>query len=382
MSGYFLKYSNYKFKTEMINQMIIKCKPCGRQYRIDNNKFTGNQMLLICPHCKSETIVAKPREEIEPKETAPLSNSDTPSDLRPKLKPNRERSSKFHRFKLRAENQPVLNSIIRNKTNLTVGKKLLMVFLIFIFFTGSILTVVYMMLVPSLMHNQLDLRTSSISHSLSAAVQEPLLTKNYVVVNQTAEINASLPGVAYVYVLDKKHNVVAGIFGDKKRFEPDFIDKANIVGFPMEISSLNNLPFDKVESSLDYQVGGQKIHDVAVRIGHGSEAAHVGLFTENAENTVRKSLIPLLIVLIVFTLLGCLSFLLVARTISTPIQSLTQAAERLSLGEIDSPIQVRGSGEIRDLAASLERMRFSIKEAINRLKRISTVDEQIAKTGT
>jgi methyl-accepting chemotaxis protein len=208
------------------------------------------------------------------------------------------------------------------------------------------------------------------------------LTKNYVVVNQAAEINAKLPGIAYVYVLNKKHSVVAGIFGDKKRFNPDFIDKTDRFGFPKEISSLNKIPFDKVESSLDYQVGGQKIHDVAVRIGHGNEAAHVGLFTENAENTVRRSLIPLLIVLIVFTLLGCLSFLLVARTISTPIRSLTQAAERLSLGEIESPIQVRGSGEIRDLAASLERMRFSIKEAINRLKRISTVDEHIAKTGT
>jgi predicted Zn finger-like uncharacterized protein len=366
----------------MTNQMIIKCKPCGKNYRINSNKFTSNQMLLICPHCKSETIVAKPREEIESNEAFDLSNSDRPSGPHPNLKPDKKRSSKLPRFKLEMGNQTLLNSIKKNKTNLTVGKKLLLVFLIFIFFTGSILTVVYMMLVPSLMHNQLNLRTSSISHSLSAAVQEPLLTKNYVVVNQTAEINAKLPGVAYVYVLDKKHNVVAGMFGDKKRFRPDFIDKANEFGFPKEISSLNKIPSDKAESSLDYQVGGQKIHDVAVRIGHGSETAHVGLFTENAENTVRKSLIPLLIVLIVFTLLGCLSFLLVARTISTPIQSLTQAAERLSLGEIDSPIQVRGSGEIRDLAASLERMRFSIKEAINRLKRISTVDEQIAKTGT
>ena len=372
--------------------MIIKCKLCGKQYRIDSNKFTGNQMLLICPNCKRETVVLKPREEIESNEEFVSSNSNAATDSQsklvpnsasnPKLKPDRERPSKSPISKLKTKNRTGLNSIIKNNINLTVGKKLLLVFLIFIFFTASILTVVYMMLVPSLMHNQLNLRTSSISHSLSAAVQEPLLTKNYMVVNQAVEMNAKLPGVAYVYVLNKKHNVVAGILGDKKRFKPDFIDKANTFGFPKEISSLNKISSGKDESSLDYQVGGQKIHDVAVRIGHGSEAAHVGLFTENAERTVRKSLIPLLIVLIVFTLLGCLGFLLVARTISTPIQSLTQAAERLSLGEIDIPIQVRGSGEIRDLAASLERMRFSIKEAINRLKRISTVDEQITKTGT
>jgi HAMP domain-containing protein len=68
-------------------------------------------------------------------------------------------------------------------------------------------------------------------------------------------------------------------------------------------------------------------------------------------------------------LIGSLSFFLVARTISAPIRSLTRAAEKISLGEIDRPIDVKGGGEIGELAASLERMRFSIKAAMNRLRR-------------
>jgi methyl-accepting chemotaxis protein len=75
------------------------------------------------------------------------------------------------------------------------------------------------------------------------------------------------------------------------------------------------------------------------------------------------------LILTVIGFLGYLSFLLVARTISTPIRLLTKAAEKISLGEIDLPIEVKGGGEIGELAASLERMRFSIKTAINRIKR-------------
>jgi methyl-accepting chemotaxis protein len=140
-------------------------------------------------------------------------------------------------------------------------------------------------------------------------------------------------------------------------------------GFPKEISNQNQIPNGQKESSLDFSIGGQKIHDVAVLIGDTGGEAHVGLFTEDVEKAIRNSLIPLLVLLVAIALLGSLSFFLVARTISSPIRLLTQAAEKISLGDIDLPIGVKGGGEIGELAASLERMRFSIKAAMNRLRR-------------
>jgi HAMP domain-containing protein len=226
-----------------------------------------------------------------------------------------------------------------------------------------------MKFVPSLMYEQVNLRTYSISRSLGTAIQQPLLIKNYLLVNKMAETNANLPGVAYVSVLNKRGVVIAGILGDEKRFDPTFIDRVKESGFPKEISTQNRIPSGKNESAMDYSVGGQKIHDVAVMIGDTGGEAHVGLFTEDVERAVQKSLVPLLVFLGVIAFLGGVSHLLVARTISVPIRSLTTAAEKISLGEIDLPIEVRGGGEIGDLAASLERMRFSIKAAMNRLRR-------------
>lgn len=57
-----------------------------------------------------------------------------------------------------------------------------------------------------------------------------------------------------------------------------------------------------------------------------------------------------------------LSFVL-ARTITRKINHLTTVTERISLGKIDTPIEVRGSDEVARLAAALERMRESLRIA-------------------
>jgi HAMP domain-containing protein len=254
-------------------------------------------------------------------------------------------------------------------TNLTIGKRLLLLFTLFFIAMGSVLTFVYMKYVPALMHNQINLRTFSISTSFSAAIQQPLLVKNYLLVNKIAEANARLPGVAYVAVINKKGIVVAGIIGDQMRFNTVFVQKVEEEGFPQDMALHNRIPTGKSENAMDLSMGGQKIHDVAVSIGDTGGESHVGLFVEDVEKEVRESLTPLLMLLTAMALIGGISFFLVAKTISTPIKTLTQAAERISLGEIDFPIKVKTKGEIGDLAASLDRMRSSIKVAISRLQK-------------
>lgn len=353
--------------------MIYQCKQCGKKYRVDDNKLVKDHMFFKCSNCENIIKVIKQKNRsIDPHNSAvPFLNKsimiNTPYQT---LENNEDITSE----NLYSGDKTRIGQILKmaHLTDITVNKKLLFVFLIFFMLTISIVTTIYMMLVPSLVNYQIDLRTYSISHSFSAAVQEPLLTKNYLIVNKIAEINAKLPGVAYVSVLNDKGIIVAGIFGNKKRFDPNFIKKVDGSGFPTEISTQNRIPMDKNESALDYLIGGKKIHDVAVRIGDTGGEAHVGIFiedTENEKSTARKSLTPFLLSLAAITVLGCLSFFLVARSISIPIQSLTQAAEKISLGEIDIPVKVKGSGEIRELATSLERMRFSVNTALNRLHR-------------
>lgn len=360
--------------------MIVRCEECGKKYRIDETKLKGEKARVKCKSCDSVIEIIKP-EPVEEKEqisedlvsltsisgTAPKDET-LAQEFRPPISEEPVRKQPPAGLKSGLKQKDVSKRKTSGLRGLSIGIKLLLMFLVSVIIMGSVLAFVYLKYVPSLMSEQIGLRTYSISRSFSAAVLQPLLLRNYLRVNQTAENNSKLPGVAYISVLNKKGIVIAGIFGDLKRFSPDFAARVKKQGFPKEIPLQNRIPRGKKESAKDLIVGGQKIHDVAVPIGNTGGEAHVGIFTEDVDKAVRESMIPLLIILAAMAILGSLSFLMVARNISGPIRSLTDEAQRISLGEIDHPISVKGGGEIAELAASLERMRFSVQSAIERLR--------------
>jgi HAMP domain-containing protein len=61
--------------------------------------------------------------------------------------------------------------------------------------------------------------------------------------------------------------------------------------------------------------------------------------------------------------------LLFARSISSSIVRLTEAADTISLGEFDVPVERKSNDELGDLAEALERMRISLRSALERLRR-------------
>jgi len=74
-------------------------------------------------------------------------------------------------------------------------------------------------------------------------------------------------------------------------------------------------------------------------------------------------------------LLGCTVLLVLvisyvsARTIVRPIMSLTDAAERMSLGDLNVKIDIKSKDEIGLLAQAIGRMQTSLRLAMNRLRR-------------
>jgi HAMP domain-containing protein len=56
-----------------------------------------------------------------------------------------------------------------------------------------------------------------------------------------------------------------------------------------------------------------------------------------------------------------------ARSLIRPIRYLSEVADKISMGELDTPIQIKEKGEIGALAESIERMQIGVKAAIERL---------------
>ncbi len=73
-------------------------------------------------------------------------------------------------------------------------------------------------------------------------------------------------------------------------------------------------------------------------------------------------------------ILGVLLILLVrvfffARSVIQPILQLAEIADKISMGELDTPINVKAKGEVAVLAEAIERMQTSVKAAIERLQK-------------
>jgi HAMP domain-containing protein len=136
------------------------------------------------------------------------------------------------------------------------------------------------------------------------------------------------------------------------------------VGNPIAVSSLN-----KVEAtasllrrhSLDVVFASQD------RLQETREEADT---TSKAADAIVGSTLQWLIIVAVLALAaGLIVGLTVSRSITNAVTTLTQAAERISMGELDAAVTLESKDEMGDLAQSFERMRVSLKTAMDRLQR-------------
>jgi HAMP domain-containing protein len=72
---------------------------------------------------------------------------------------------------------------------------------------------------------------------------------------------------------------------------------------------------------------------------------------------------------VVAIVIAVVSAFLISRGITRAARDLAAAAESISRGDLDVPIEVNTGDEMQDLAESIERMRTSLKAAIERLRR-------------
>lgn len=86
-------------------------------------------------------------------------------------------------------------------------------------------------------------------------------------------------------------------------------------------------------------------------------------------NKVERTRIHFLIVMGVSLIVVILVTSIYSRTVVKPITYLTDVADRISLGDLDTRIEINSSDEVGMLADSLERMQESLKAAIERLRK-------------
>ncbi len=88
-------------------------------------------------------------------------------------------------------------------------------------------------------------------------------------------------------------------------------------------------------------------------------------YSEEYENRIRIFYIVVLGVILILLV----RIFFYARSVIKPILQLAEVADKISMGELDTPINVKAKGEVAVLADSIERMQTSVKAAIERLQK-------------
>jgi HAMP domain-containing protein len=204
------------------------------------------------------------------------------------------------------------------------------------------------------LRSQLDQQAIVIATNLSDGAVDYLMTQNFSDLNALTRKYARLDGVAYAFIEDGQGQVVAHGFE----------------AFPAELRE--SLPADvrRQAARRTLTLTGRPVYEIGLPILEGkSGVTHVGIWEDSIEDEIYRTIMPIvgLVALVLFT--GVIFSVFLARGIVQPIRQLTDIAGTISLGNLDTPINIDSRDEIGELASSLERMRASLKAAMVRLSR-------------
>ncbi len=174
-------------------------------------------------------------------------------------------------------------------------------------------------------------------------------------------------GLRYIFLLDASNEVIVDTYKGK---------------VPDSLVQLNLLPEDASEMRKVFPSGGKKYHDCAIELtlaDGGRGTVRIGIQEQHADSPVWQNLkeshvggvfqpvllIALLLVVVVTVLLTLAFWWLVIRR----VDSISQATERMSFGDLETEVEPQSQDELGGLEDALERMRANLKDAIERLKR-------------
>lgn len=251
---------------------------------------------------------------------------------------------------------------------LSIAKKLIYTFVGFITLLSISLFAVYKATVPPLVDEQVSLRMMTLANTFRSAIETPVITKNYLNVNQTAEVAAQQAAIAYVLVINQRGFPIAAISSPDalESFDEEFSRRVRDQGFPQALidsvrTAASHYQNESAELYFSEGVrGGKSVRELIIPVGKSSGSFIVlGIFIDEIEASLDRTLVPLMALLAVIGFAGLVALVLIGRTVSRPIKSLSENARQLAAGELDKPVQISGGSDIQELVQALETFRLS-----------------------
>ena len=222
---------------------------------------------------------------------------------------------------------------------------------------GITITILVVQLVSGSLQSELTERGKAIVTTLSKQVERPLVGDDEVDIQNLVDIASGFTAVSYVYISDKENKVVAQKFKVGSYNQRTMVEAGVIAG-----GNDYKIDLTKVENTETYEI--------STPIGAGTLGnAHVGMSGKFIDDTIRATALLVGGVLALAVVFGMIVALYLSNALTKQLLYLTESAEQISKGDLESIVRVEATDEIGDLADAIERLRESLKAAIERLKK-------------
>jgi HAMP domain-containing protein len=378
--------------------MIVICEECGKKYQIDPSRIKGAGAKAKCKVCGNMMNISKPERDPVEKQPPNRVSEQAPAAIGPETAPEPEKKEE-------APKEAALFG--KTKQNLGLRAKIFLLFFVLpivLIIAAGLLYLQQLNALSSLITGESTKMVTSLGEQIiaekarSVAAQVRLFLLNHPHLKKEAfnsdktfrEIAVQKVGVTGYTALHAVPDA-DGIWRNWGHTNPNIvgIDMSTLKG-PMGVNfpgfwSVFSAGKDGRESSgyytwqekdgsfrdkymvcspvvgTPYYVAATTYLDEFTKPVQEMEAKAAAISTKT-RNTVFGILLGTLILIgLVVALYG--------RLLTSRIRSLTDVAERISVGEMDAEIRITSKDELGDLAEAIGRMQESIRLSIERLRR-------------
>ncbi len=219
-------------------------------------------------------------------------------------------------------------------------------------------------ILPNKITSQVIKRDVEIAKFLSNETKNLLLLDDKIALSMLLHDNVDrLEDVRYLFIRGPGGDIITHTFSK---------------GFPKGLLSFNSGSYPhSVEGFLS---NGRHLYDIAVPISRGELGTlHMGVSLESGKKDIAeiaKVNYYVAIVILIGLGIGIIVFLIIGVLFSNQIIRLKNFASKIGRGDLDAKIDIRSKDEIGALTVAFNEMVGHLKENIQEIKRLNTVEER------
>jgi len=222
---------------------------------------------------------------------------------------------------------------------------------------GALLVWIVNQTVSDSLRKELIERGRTIAVNLAQTAVDQILAEDKVALRQLITANQNFESVDYILVQKPDGQLLADTFNGQVPAELSSRTR------PTEVHDLVAMPARQTAA-----------YDIWAPVEEGFYGyVRVGMKESYVAQSVQKTNWVVIFTIIGITAIGIITVVFIASRLIKPIMYLTQRADEISSGQLEGKIEVRTNDEIERLGLALERLRESVKIALERLKKHQTL---------